>query len=183
MKKLFALLLVTMMVFSLVACGGDKKEKSTNASVTKAANNTDSTSTDNGNGENQVATNPVQDVFHAATSSATGAYATIKVSADVKMDDTTAWLGLCPAGKDYITELEADEVDVIYFYAEYREDGDPYVFACDFENVEDGTYALIVATSDDENVGYVVIQLTMTKSGDKLSFDFENAKLKQRPSK
>lgn len=167
MKKVLAVLFAGAMVFSLVSCGADKKEDTGNAA---------------GN-VNQTESNPVEDVFHAAASSATGAYATIKISADVKMDDTTAWLGLCPAGKDYITELEADEADVIWFNADSREDGDPYVFACDFSSVEDGTYAVVAATSDDENVGYVVIQLEMTKSGEKLSFNYENAKIKERPSK
>ena len=98
------------------------------------------------------------------------------------MDDDSAWLGLCPEGTDYITELEADEADVIWFYSEPREDGDPYVYACDFSGVEDGTYALVVTTSDDASVGYVVIQLSMTKDGDSLTFDYSNARIKERPA-
>jgi len=170
------------MALSLVACGkSDKEEKTTGSAVTT----TESKGSDNNNsgGENQSQTSAVENVFRAATSSATGAYATITVSADVKMDDTSAWLGLCPAGRDYLNERDADDVDVIFFYADDRGENDPYVFACDFSSVEDGTYALTVSTSDDEEVGYVAIQLKMTKSGEKLTFDFENAKLNERPSK
>ncbi len=190
MKKIITLLLVCTMALGMVACGGDKKESSSNENssnnsantVTKPAE-TDSTNTTPDSGNTQEEVNPVELAFFPKTSTDAGAYATIKVSEKVKMDDETAWLGLCPDGKDYITEAEADEVDVIYYYSDAREEGDPYVFACDFSDVQDGTYALIVATSDDENVGYVVIQLSMTKAGDKLTFDYSNAKIKERPAK
>lgn len=200
MKKLLALILVCAMALSMVACSGKKDSdkddsKPTSTATPEAApEGTDTpdttpevtpegTETPDDPGNTPLQPNPVELVFHPATSAATGAYATIKVSADIKMDDESAWLGLCPAGKDYITELEADEVDVVYFYAEAREDGEPYVFACDFESVEDGTYALTISTSDDENVGYVVIQLSMTKDGDKITFDYTDAKIKERPAK
>lgn len=174
MKKRLAIVLTCMVAMFLVACGSQNSDTAKpDAEVSASANNASQAGD----------LNPVETLFFPATSSDAGAYATIKVSQDVKMDDESAWLGLCPAGKDYITEAEADEVDVIYYYADWREDGDPYVFACDFSEVEDGTYALVVNTSDDETVGYVVIQLEMTKKGDKLSFDFENAKLKERPAK
>lgn len=182
MKKLFKLALVCAMVLSMAACGDSKKSSTANeTNSSKPADNTATTTA--GNDSSAPDVNPVELVFHPATSSATGAYATVKVSADIKMDDESAWLGLCPEGKDYITEAEADEVDIIYYYAEAREEGDPYVFACDFEDVEDGTYALTISTSDDESVGYVVIQLSMTKAGDKLTFDYSNAKIKERPAK
>lgn len=181
-EKKSVLLLVAAMVFSLAACGSQNDvsdSDSGNTAATQASQSTSSVNEDSQNGAMQV--NPAELVFHPATS---GSYATIKVDSSVKMDDESAWLDLCPAGKDYITELEADEVDVVYFYAESREeDSNPYVFACDFEAVEDGKYALIVATSDDENVGYVAIQLAMEKKGDSLTFDFENAQLKERPAK
>lgn len=125
--------------------------------------------------------NPVESVFKATSS---GAQATVKLDASVKMDDTSAWLGLCPAGKTYVTELEADEVDVVWYNADAREkESDPYVFSCDFSDVADGTYAVVVATSDDENVGYIAVQLEMTKAGNKLTFNFEGAKLNKRPAK
>ncbi len=177
MKKLPAFLLATLMILSLVACGDPANTDRV------ASTETTSQSTSPAENNNAPALNPVEAVFHPATSSAAGAYATIKISADVKMDDNTAWLGLCPAGKDYVTELEADDVDVIWFNYEPREEGDPYVYACDFSSVDDGTYALVVATSDDENVGYVIIQLEMTKKGETLTFNYDNAKLKERPAK
>lgn len=171
MKKYLAFLLAVMMVLSLTACGGGKKPEETAAPQnTAVAGNTSET------------LGVVEGLFHPATSSATGAYATIKISSDVKLDDETAWLGLCPAGKDYITEAEADDAQVIWFYYDAREEGDPYVYSCDFSSVEDGTYALVVNTSDDENIGYVIIQLLMTKDGDKVTFDYTDAKYNDRPS-
>lgn len=179
MKKITTLVFAGMMIFALAACGkksGEDKQSSTNS---QAGTTTSVQNEQTDIQQNNVEVNPVELLFHPATS---GNYATIKVDSSVKMDDTSAWLGLCPTGKNYVTELEADEVDVIWFALEPREsEADPYVWACDFESVEDGTYALVVTTSDDENVGYVAIQLTMTKNGDKLTFDFENAQLKERP--
>lgn len=176
MKK--KILLTCLLAMSLVACGTKKDE--TTKPDNEVSTTENSTQTENNNAST---TNQVESVFSPATSAATGAYATIKISSEVKMDDESAWLGLCPTGKDYITEAEADEVDVVWYNADYREnDSDPYVFACDFSDVEDGTYALVVATSDNEEVGYIAIQLEMTKNGDKLTFDYSNAKLKERPA-
>ena len=173
MKKFLSFTLACLSALVLTACGSS-------SDVSENTNNTSS-----GNNENvqqsESEANPVSSIFHPAVS---GSYATIKIDSSVKMDDTSAWLGLCPSGKDYITELEADDVDVIWFAMDAREnETDPYVYACDFESVEDGTYALVVATSDDENVGYVAIQLSMEKKGDNLNFDFSDAKIKDRPSK
>ncbi len=170
MKKLFTILLALTMVLSLTACGS--KTESTGGSTAPRA-----TSAPSGGAQGEV--NPVEGVFKPDTSSATGACATIVVSADVKMDDESAWLGLCPAGTDYVTEEEADEVDVIYYYYDYREEGEPYVYTCDFSEVEDGTYALVVTSSDEAEIGRVLIQLSMTKSGDKLTFDYTNSKYNQ----
>lgn len=179
-KKLLATVLTGAMVFALAACGSAPANTSGQGNGSAGSSAQTGSSTQSG-GSSQTEVNPVMLAFHPATQ---GSYATIKVDSSIKMDDESAWLGLCPAGKDYITELEADEVDVVWFNADAREaDSDPYVFACDFEPVEDGTYALVVATSDDENVGYVVIQLTMEKKGDSLNFDYTDAKIKERPAK
>lgn len=186
MKKLIVMMLAGMMVLSLAACG---KPAETPDSVDKPSGNltedADTVEEVEDNTEEELQVNPVELAFFPKTSPDAPAYATIKVSSDVKMDDESAWLGLCPEGKDYITEIEADEVDIIWFSMDYKEDfeNDPTVFACDFETVEDGTYALVVATSDDENVGYVVIQLSMTKKGEEIVFDYSNAKLNDRPAK
>lgn len=180
MKKFTSLILVGALALSLTACGSTATES--NQSTTGSnASSTAATTNQNANSQNTIEPNEVELKFHPATS---GSYATIKVDSSVRMDDESAWLGLCPEGKDYITELEADDVDVVWFNADAREeDSNPYVFACDFGDVEDGTYALVVCTSDDENIGYVAIQLTMEKKGESLKFDFSNAKVKERPAK
>ncbi len=188
MKKFITATLVSMLILALTACGksSDDTSKPTSAPNSTATPTGEVTTTPTDapidvSGPSVPGLNPVEQVFHPASS---GVYATIKVDASIKFDDTSAWLGLCPAGKRYITELEADEVDIIYFYADSRmEESDPYVFACDFEDVEDGTYALVVTTSDDAAIGYVVIQAEMTKLGGKLVFDFANAVINERPAK
>lgn len=198
MKKLIVALLTTAMLFSFAACsftenidlGNNSTQSSTDSDNSKKD---DSKKDDDSNsGESQVTVaqndedakygigNPVHEVFTAGYSSATGAYATISVSSEIKME-ADAWVGLCPAGVFYLDEREADDVDVIWFNADWREDGDPYVFACDFSDVEDGTYALVVATSDDEEVGYIVIQVQITKNGDSIDFDYSEAKLNEKP--
>lgn len=177
MKKFLSVLLTGVLVLSFAACAS-KAGKNSSDDTTKKP--TTAASSGNQTGVITKNENDVDMIFHPATS---GSYATIKIDSRVQFDDETAWLGLVPAGKDYITELEADDVDVIWFNYDTREDGDPYVFACDFESVEDGRYALVVTSSDDENVGYVVIQLAMEKKGDKLTFDYTNAKWKERPEK
>lgn len=169
MKKVITLILSVLMVVSLTACGSSDKPSSD-------AGKTEQNSTQGTTQGTTEQINPVEKVFKAGTSSRTGAYATITVSSDVKLDES-AWLGLCPAGKNYITEEEADDVDVIWFAFEGRDEGDPYVFACDFSDVEDGTYALVVTSSDEASVGYVVLQLLMTKDGEKVTFDYTDAKL------
>lgn len=179
MKKYLSFVMAGIMALSLTACGSSESSSKKDSS-SKTSKTEETIQNDVGNTSD---VNPVELAFFPKTSPDAGAYATIKVSPEVKMDDESAWLGLCPAGKNYITEIEADEADVIYFYYDYREDGDPYVYACDFSSVDDGTYALVVCTSDDENVGYVAIQLEMTKKGEELSFDYSNAKIKERPAK
>lgn len=181
MRKVTAFALVCTMVFALAACGKKPTEDKKTTDATQE-NPVSAQETKDDTSEPQqgvVDVNPVELLFHPAKA---GSYATIKVDASVKMDDESAWLGLCPAGKDYITESEADEVDVIWYSLDWRDnEDDPYVWACDFSEVEDGTYALVIATSDDENVGYIAIQLTMVKDGENLTFDYSNAELKERP--
>ena len=179
MKKILPIVLAVILSVSIVGCG----EQQNNANPQGNSTNTSQTTQNGQNGQGTIAPNPVELAFHPATSPDAGAYATIKVSADIKFDDETAWLGLCPAGKDYVTEQEADDVDVIWYNADATEsETDPHVFACDFSDVDDGTYALVVTSSDDENVGYVIIQLEMTKKGETLTFNYDNAKIKERPT-
>ena len=179
MKKILPIVLAVILSVSIVGCG----KQQNNANPQGNSTNTSQTTQNGQNDQGTIAPNPVELAFHPATSPDAGAYATIKVSADIKFDDETAWLGLCPAGKDYVTEQEADDVDVIWYNADATEsETDPHVFACDFSDVDDGTYALVVTSSDDENVGYVIIQLEMTKKGETLTFNYDNAKIKERPT-
>ncbi len=181
MKKALLIMMALVLTLSIIGCGKQQNNEKPAESSKIVSETSQSEQKDKSENAEQIS---VESIFQPSTSAATGAYATIKISADIKFDDDSAWLGLCPTGKDYITELEADDVDVIWFNADAKEnETDPHVFACDFSSVEDGTYALVVATSDDENVGYVVIQLEMTKKGETLTFNYDNAKIKGRPAR
>ena len=174
MKKFLALIIAGILTVSLTACGSKGSESDASESAPSSSTEVQ---------PEAKGSNPAANNFIPATSSQTPNYATIKILPTVKMDGDDAWLGLCPAGKDYITEAEADAEDIIYFYAEPKEDEkDSTVFACDFESVEDGTYALVVCTSDDESIGYVAIQMNMTKKNGELTFDYDSAQLRERPA-
>ena len=172
MKKYIALLLAAVMVLSMAACG-KKPADNGGTSQTEAAPQQTATV-----GSEQVPQlSQVESMMKTATS---GASATITVSGELKLEQD-AWLGLCPSGKTYITEEEADDVVVIWFAYDGHEEGDPYVFSCDFSDVEDGTYALVLTNSDDAAIGYVVLQLQMIKKGDSITFDYKDAVFHEAP--
>ncbi len=123
----------------------------------------------------------IEKIFTVVSSAPASDKVIVNISADVKFDDESAWLGLCPAGKDYITEADADAVDIIYFGCDAHDEGTPHVFNCDFSSVEDGNYAVVLTSSDDESVGYVILQLGLTKIGNSVTFDYSSAKINERP--
>ena len=97
-------------------------------------------------------------------------------SSELKLYEN-AWLGLCPAGKSYKTELEADEDDTFWvnpdnFYGKAA--NEDYVFKISSEDIamfEDGEYTMVLCDNDDE--GKVILYFPLVKNGAELIPDLE----------
>ena len=92
-----------------------------------------------------------------------------------------AWLGLVPAGKEYVTEEEADEVDIFWVgpdnYSGKSAD-ENYKFSFygeDIASIEDADYIMVLCDNDDG--GKVILQFPLTKSGVELIPDFSKLKV------
>ncbi len=149
--------------------------------TTEKYNNGKAEDTTAAEADNTEPATEIEKLFVPVSSAPASDKVIVNIAADVKFDDETGWLGLCPAGKDYITEAEADDADVIWFGFDAHDEGTPYVFNCDFSSVEDGNYAVVLTSSDDESVGYVILQLGLTKNGNSVTFDYSDAKINERP--
>lgn len=95
--------------------------------------------------------------------------------------ESDAWLGVIPTGTIYEKEVDADEVDIVYTYCEnYGFDGaTSYRFAFEKDyllGIEDGTYDLVLCSSDNEEIGKVLFQIGLEKKGDEITLDYENEK-------
>lgn len=161
MKKALILLLTLVLIVSLTSCG-----KTENGSEAESAPTVSSSYS-------------VRDVLSISLSESLKGSA--RLSHRVELDDSSAWLGLCPAGRDYLSEEEAEEAAIVRYTFEMRP-GDSFdEVPVNFGLVEDGTYALVVATSDEPGIGYVVIQVEMTKTDNRCTFRYEDGKINERP--
>lgn len=102
------------------------------------------------------------------------------VSRDLEIEED-AWLGVVPTGKVYKTELEADDEDIVYTYAEnyLDETNADYRFVFDeeyFFSFEDGTYDMVLCSSDNGDIGKVLIQVGIEKTGNNVVIDYANEK-------
>lgn len=78
-------------------------------------------------------------------------------------------------------DRDDDEVDIVYTYCEnYGFDGaTSYRFAFEKDyllGIEDGTYDLVLCSSDNEEIGKVLFQIGLEKKGDEITLDYENEK-------
>lgn len=170
MKRIITILLAVMLLLSLSACGIPEKEPAANTDNNQTTVNTTDTS-------------KIDPAFAAVMSaSADGEYLVVTVSEDAGIADETAWVGLVPAGTYYALERDADEVDVYYVYADIREEGKPYIFKCNFADVEDGAYNLILTSTDDGTTGYVIAQVAIEKKGSELTFNYEKTIVRPAPA-
>ena len=170
MKRIITILLSVMLILSLSACGSSEKEPATNTDNNQTAVNTNDAS-------------KVDPAFAKVMSTSTdGEYLVVTVSEDAGIMDESAWVGLVPAGTYYALEKDADEADVYYVYAEIREEGKPYVFRCNFAEVADGEYSLILTSSDNGDVGYVIAQVAVEKKGSDLTFNYEKSTVNSAPA-
>lgn len=169
MKRLLAITLVFIMAVSFAACSGTKDtDETTTESTQTTASSTTTTSIDESNKNEDVALETEAE------------YVVFNASLDFKLE-SDAWLGVIPSGTIYENEADADEVDIAYVYCENLDmDGaTSHRFAFEkeyFYDIEDGTYDLVLCSSDNEEIGKVLLQIGMEKTGNTITLDYENNK-------
>lgn len=172
MKKILALALVMAMAISFAACGSKNGNDETTTESTQAQTNEPTQNSDVPKVDNLA-----EDAIGLETEAE---YIVFNASLDFKLE-SDAWLGVIPTGTIYENEVDADAVDVAYVYCEnFDMDGAvSHRFAFEKDtllDIEDGTYDLVLCSSDNEEIGKVLLQIGMEKSGDKITLDYENNK-------
>ena len=86
------------------------------------------------------------------------------------------WLGVVPAGKEYKTEGEADEVDLIWINPDTYEEGQttPYKFSYDnndLAGIGDGDYLMVLCENDDDEASKVFFYFPISIKGGKITVD------------
>lgn len=172
MKKLLALALVMVMAISFAACsnGGEAPEDTTESTQAQSAEAQGTT----------ASADEANDAQSSVAMEAEDEYIVFNVSLDLQIEQD-AWLGVIPTGTIYENEADADEVDIAYVYCEnFDMDGvvsHRFAFQKDYLlGIEDGTYDLVLCSSDNEEIGKVLLQVGMEKNGDKITLDYENNK-------
>ena len=172
--KLISVILTLVMATSvLCACSSGKsgsgKEKE-NEAETEAKKTT----------AEEVQANPVMNEATNVLVAYKNGSTVFSISPEFKLEENS-WLGICPAGKEYKTEVEADEVDIFWVgpdaYAD-RKANDPYTFVIDnndINNTEDGEYVMVLCDNDDE--GKLILQFPVTIKGSEITPDFSKIKI------
>jgi len=167
MKKLIVTLLAVSMSLVLFGCSkGNEGGKETEAQIeTEASKETDAA----------VETDADLEKTGVLLTSVGGSYS-FMFSSELKLYEN-AWLGLCPAGKSYTDELDADEDDIFWVYPDNfsgKAADEDYVFKISSEDIamfEDGKYTMVLCDNDDE--GKVILYFPLEKSGAELIPDFD----------
>jgi len=166
-RGILAILLVMTLALCISGCG---KKSGSDASADKSTGGTasagDTTSAGEEESQMEFGNEGEYVVFNADLSFAL---------------ESDAWLGVIPTGTIYEKEIDADDVDIIYTYCENLDDEgiEKYRFAFDkdyFYSIEDGTYDLVLCSSDDGEVGKVLFQCGLEKKGNKFELDYKNNK-------
>ncbi len=167
-KTVIFLTLVMMVMLTLTAC---KKNSAAGDDTTAGG-----TSSENGkaaeqaNDRNDEVTYGIQDGTVVFTA-----------SLDFKLEDSSAWLGVIPTGTKYEKEADADDVDMLYCYVSNYDDEtkSSYRFEFDkeyFHGIGDGTFDMVLTSSDNGEIGKVLLQIGIEIKGEKITLDFENRK-------
>lgn len=177
MKKKIGIIAIALAFLLVVAgCGNSKDEAKDEAKKDTSTSVVVTEST----------TEPAETVTHDALDNKAAVISTTSDTVEFKvalgyplMED--AWLGFVPTGTMFKTEAEADEEDFLYVYcSNYDFDGaTSYLFEFDKEqidSIEDGSYDLVLCSSDNEEVGRIMFQIGIDKQGDNLTLDFANEK-------
>lgn len=170
-KTVIFLVLVLMLALTVTAC---KKKP--------AANNgtTDASDAGNSSADGTIAA-PADDKNDEVSFGTEGDLVVFTASLDFKLEDSTAWLGIIPDGTKYENESEADDVDLIYAYAVNYDDEGKKNYRFEYEKdyffgIGDGTYDMILTSSDDGGIGKVLLQIGIEIKGEKITLDYENKK-------
>ena len=86
-------------------------------------------------------------------------------------------MGICPAGKSYKTEGEADEDDIMWMNPQpfEEEKNAPYEFHFneeDISKIEDGEYTMVHCEDDGEESSKCYLHFPITIKGSTLTADF-----------
>lgn len=166
-KTSIFLALSIILILTVTACGKKPADNTVSADGNSSTNSATAIQTNTKNGEVTYGTEGESVVFTA--------------SLDFKLDDSTAWLGIIPTGIKYEKEADADNVDIIYCYASNYDDENKKNYRFEFEKtmffaIGDGTYDMVLTSSDDENIGKVLLQIGIEIKGETITLDFENQK-------
>jgi ABC-type Fe3+-hydroxamate transport system substrate-binding protein len=141
--KLVSIVLATALMASvLCACASNKDsnnggDKNTPATTAAAAGDSNAQATDN-----------------RVIVSGEGNKIVFTIDSSFKLKPNS-WLGIVPAGRDYKTEGEADEVDLIWINPDTYEEGQttPFKFTYDNEDlarIGNGEYIMVLCENDDD---------------------------------
>ncbi len=163
------MMLLMIFVLMFTACG-KKPAVGSGSDVATGGNTTE-------NGPASIETNKDDEVSFGTE----GELVVFTVSKDFIFDDSSAWLGIIPTGTIYEKEADADEVDMVYCYAANFEDENKKSYRFEFEkeyffSLGDGTYDLVLTSSDDGEIGKVLLQIGIETKGEDIRLDFENEK-------
>lgn len=165
-SKLTCVLLAAIMMFALCACSSGKSSQNANAQNKPAAE----TKADAGSNGNSAS----KDSSVKVSSSGGNYIFTVDPSYKIKQE---SWMGICPAGKSYKTEGEADEDDIIWMNPQPFEEGKnaPYEFHFneeDIKSIEDGDYTMVLCEDDDVETSKCYLYFPITIKGSTLTADF-----------
>ncbi len=174
-KTALILALVMILMLTVAACG---KKPAANTGTTTGGNAPASSGSTSASGTDAAQTNDKND---EVTFGIEGESVVFTASMDFKLEDSTAWLGIIPTGTKYEKEADADEVDMIYCYVGYYEEENKKSYRFEYEKeyffgLGDGTYDMVLTSSDDGAIGKVLLQIGIEIKGEKITLDFDNKK-------
>lgn len=166
-KSLVFLALVMVLALTMNACGKKSASNDETASGGNSSANGTAAQKDDENDEVTFTTDGDLVVFTA--------------SPEFKLEDSTAWLGVIPTGTRYEKEADADDADMVYCYVANFDDEKKTNYRFEFEKdyffgVGDGTYDMVLNSSDDGAIGKVLLQIGIEIKGGKITLDYENKK-------
>lgn len=167
-KKTILFTMAAMLVLSVGGCG---KKETANTTENTTANTVTETNTGSADTSSEAS---------AASYELDSEYYIFSVLDEYQLE-SDAWLGVIPTGTLYEKEVDADDQDMIYTYCENLEKaaGEAYIFKFEkeyFDSIGDGTFDMVLCSSDNGEVGKVLLQYGIEKKGSDVSLDFVNEK-------